>query len=288
MDKSDNGYYLNELIETIKNNLDTIGIVIVTTLSDIDWILPASKYHDFEMMYFIKGDARLNIRGYNLTAKAGDLFLAHNFEPNSCTGSSYTYLSICFSVNDYNNTNKNIYDTIVNCFRNFPGKFSCKDKRYVEGLFFEMIKEYLIRQVDYELDIKLSFLQILISAIRSSSSIREVVPYNYVKYTQVVSEIIVFLSENLQKSYTLAELGEKYNLNPRYLNRIFKNVTSFPIYKYLQRLRIDKAKKLLESSSLSILEIAHESGFESSQCLDRAFIKATHLTPGKYRKMITR
>jgi AraC-like DNA-binding protein len=99
----------------------------------------------------------------------------------------------------------------------------------------------------------------------------------------MVSGIISFLYENMHRNITLEEISVKYGLNPRYLNLIFKNITGYPIFQYLQQLKVEKAKRLLVTTSLKLIDIAAELNLGSSQYLNFIFKKVTGITPLEYR-----
>ena len=66
--------------------------------------------------------------------------------------------------------------------------------------------------------------------------------------------------------------------------RIFKEYTGFTITEYVNTLRIKKATQILETSNLSISDVAAELGFESASYFKRIFKKIMNVTPLKYRK----
>ena len=69
-----------------------------------------------------------------------------------------------------------------------------------------------------------------------------------------------------------------------YMCRIFKEYTGFTITEYVNTLRIKKATQILETSNLSISDVAAELGFESASYFKRIFKKIMNVTPLKYRK----
>ena len=81
--------------------------------------------------------------------------------------------------------------------------------------------------------------------------------------------------------YTMAyELGVSYSQ----LRRIFMELTGENIVVYTNRLRIERAKKMLVQTDKTILEIASETGYNNDQSFNRNFKKFEGLTPGEYRK----
>ena len=66
--------------------------------------------------------------------------------------------------------------------------------------------------------------------------------------------------------------------------RIFKQATGSSYLIYLRALRVEHARKLLTTTSLTIEQVAQECGFCSQHHLIRSFKKVTGQTPGNYRK----
>jgi AraC family transcriptional regulator len=89
--------------------------------------------------------------------------------------------------------------------------------------------------------------------------------------------------ESLQ-AVSLAELAASANLSPFYFARAFKQTTGVPPHHFQQRVRIERAKDLLTSTSLSITEIAFRVGYGSSQTLARVFRRNVGSTPAEYRR----
>lgn len=69
-----------------------------------------------------------------------------------------------------------------------------------------------------------------------------------------------------------------------YLTRIFRTVTGFTVNEYQNICRIKKAQILLRETSLTMTEIAMETGFGSLPYFERVFRKATAQTPMQYKK----
>jgi AraC-like DNA-binding protein len=98
----------------------------------------------------------------------------------------------------------------------------------------------------------------------------------------------MFLYSNYNTKIRLESIGHMVNLNPRYLCTVFRQVTGRTINQYLTEIRIEKAKRLLLYTSLSITEIALETGFSSSQYFSNVFRRAEGIEPSIYRKTRTR
>lgn len=79
-------------------------------------------------------------------------------------------------------------------------------------------------------------------------------------------------------------LAHAAGISEVYFRRLFKESYGVSPGRYLQRVRIEKARALLESTNDSITQIAAASGYSSVYCFCRAFRQQTGSTPGAYRR----
>ena len=101
----------------------------------------------------------------------------------------------------------------------------------------------------------------------------------------VVRQCENWLRENSRDTRAIAHLMETVGLPERTLKRRFKQATGNSLIEYLQNLRIEQAKKMLEQGLLSVEEISVAAGYEDVSFFRRLFKRLTGLTPGAYRRM---
>lgn len=95
-----------------------------------------------------------------------------------------------------------------------------------------------------------------------------------------------YISENIASGVTLSSVAKQFGYNANYFSRYFKQLTGMTFTSYLNRTRIDRACKLLNSQErLSINEVAGLCGFNSSGQFISTFEKLMGITPGAYRKL---
>ena len=99
-------------------------------------------------------------------------------------------------------------------------------------------------------------------------------------------EVRAFLEENLTHDLDINEVARAASLSPFYLTRIFKARYGVPPYRYLIRLRIDRASELLRDSSLTVTQICHRSGFNSLSHFITTFRNHTGMSPSQYRRVV--
>ncbi|BFM09220.1 hypothetical protein GCM10025791_39740 [Halioxenophilus aromaticivorans] len=82
---------------------------------------------------------------------------------------------------------------------------------------------------------------------------------------------------------TIQALAQSFNFSDRNLKRRFQAATGISINQYIQKARVDKAKKLLISREMDVKAIAYEVGYENVSFFIRLFKRSTGVTPTKWR-----
>jgi transcriptional regulator GlxA family with amidase domain len=101
----------------------------------------------------------------------------------------------------------------------------------------------------------------------------------------VVRQCENWLRDNYKDTRAIAHLLETVKLPERTLKRRFKQATGNSLIEYLQNLRIEEAKKLLEQKSLPVDEVSLAAGYEDVSFFRKLFKRLTGVTPGAYRRM---
>lgn len=99
----------------------------------------------------------------------------------------------------------------------------------------------------------------------------------------LIADLKRFLTSNLHRNLTVAEIAAQFLISPSYCNAIFKRETGVPLLKYFTQLRIEKAKEALASEELTLLDAATLVGFNDYGYFARIFKKYTGLTPQQYK-----
>jgi transcriptional regulator GlxA family with amidase domain len=94
-----------------------------------------------------------------------------------------------------------------------------------------------------------------------------------------------WLQQNFRRAGAVARVVAKSGLPERTLKRRFKRATGLALIDYVQNLRIEEAKRLLEQSARAADEISAAVGYEDASFFRRLFKRRTGLTPVAYRRM---
>src|SRR5215469_10514207 len=103
-------------------------------------------------------------------------------------------------------------------------------------------------------------------------------------YAQRIDRVIDYLRGNLDRPVKLAELAQVACFSEFHFHRIFTAVSGETLNNFTNRLRLEKAARLLRYSGQSLTEIALDCGFSSSATFSRAFRSGYDTSPSQYRK----
>ena len=97
-----------------------------------------------------------------------------------------------------------------------------------------------------------------------------------------------WVEQNYQKNPNIKEIAKIFGYNSRYLTTLFRESTGFTLIEYIHKLKLDKSKQLLCTSSLSIKDIAYSAGFDSDKYFMKLFKKFEEMTPSEYRRLYSK
>ncbi|MBM7568493.1 response regulator transcription factor [Paenibacillus sacheonensis] len=98
-----------------------------------------------------------------------------------------------------------------------------------------------------------------------------------------IDKALRYIHDNFHLGISLNNVAETIYLNPSYFSRMFHEEVGEPLSKYLIRIRISKAKELLEQTSLKIYEIADLVGYKDFRHFVKTFKDWEGMTPAQYR-----
>jgi AraC family transcriptional regulator len=104
------------------------------------------------------------------------------------------------------------------------------------------------------------------------------------EYAQRIDRVIDYLRGNLDRPVKLAELAEVACFSEFHFHRIFTAVSGETLNSFTNRLRLEKAARLLRYSGQSLTDIALDCGFSSSATFSRAFRAGYDTSPSQFRK----
>lgn len=106
------------------------------------------------------------------------------------------------------------------------------------------------------------------------------------KYSKLVSHVISYIEENFSmQDICLKTLANQMDISAVHLGRTFKNETGIFFSDYLNRIRIQEAKKMLLETNIKIRDITEKVGFVNTSYFFTVFKKFAGVTPGEIRQV---
>ncbi|MDB4977253.1 MAG: transcriptional regulator containing an amidase domain and an AraC-type DNA-binding domain [Myxococcaceae bacterium] len=99
-----------------------------------------------------------------------------------------------------------------------------------------------------------------------------------------IARLLRWIADNLQRALPIPVLARQAGMSVRNLTRVFVRETGSTPATYIERLRIESARRALELSDASVKQIAAKVGFASSETLHRSFQRTLSVTPMQYRE----
>ena len=125
---------------------------------------------------------------------------------------------------------------------------------------------------------------LLLEVIRSADSS----VYTVTKNQDRILSMLAFIQENYAEKLTLEQIAAAAAVSTRECLRCFRSCIRQSPMEYLMDYRIQAAKKSLETTDLTVTEIALRCGFNSSSYFTKQFHRLSSKTPAAYRKELRR
>ncbi len=107
--------------------------------------------------------------------------------------------------------------------------------------------------------------------------------YQQIDY-EPVKRLIEWIPGHLDEKLTVEVMAEQVSMSPRNFARVFASKTGITPAKFIEKLRLETARRRLEESNLTLEEISAECGTGSADTLRRMFLRHFKTTPADYRR----
>jgi len=102
----------------------------------------------------------------------------------------------------------------------------------------------------------------------------------------LIRKSVHYINQRYNTNLTLENVAAFIGLNPTYFSILFKKEIGLNFSHYINKLRIEQARHLLKTSSMPLVAIAEETGFESQSYFSKVFKKMTGSTPKQFRETL--
>lgn len=247
-----------------------------------DYITQPHHFHNwYEIFIVTKGSCEFSIydKFYKINAGTAMMLQPGVFHYYTSTeGCEYTIIEFTAGyINRYFSNEAS--ELLLNCFASQT--ISLNEKEMPKCIAFCELADNDCAASETDKFIALaSILNILGSAIETSA----IFSINPLKNTiNKLNHITDYISNNYKEINSIDEITKQCYISKSHLYRIFKEQLGISVSSYINNLKINNARELLVSGEMSILEIAVESGFNSTQYFHKIFKEQFGCSPGEYR-----
>jgi transcriptional regulator GlxA family with amidase domain len=100
--------------------------------------------------------------------------------------------------------------------------------------------------------------------------------------SEPLRELQVYMLENLKSNLSVEALADRIGMSPRHFSRVCLRETNMNPGQFVDRMRVEAAQQMIDSSSLGLKEIADQCGFASTDTMRRAFQRIIGITAAEY------
>ncbi|MFP5287568.1 MAG: helix-turn-helix domain-containing protein [Thermoanaerobaculia bacterium] len=104
---------------------------------------------------------------------------------------------------------------------------------------------------------------------------------------RAVERVVDAMRIRLEETLSLEEMAEIAIMSPFHFNRVFRRLTGVPPCQFLSALRLEKAKRLLLTTDISVTDICFQVGYNSLGTFTRRFTELVGLSPQRLRALST-
>lgn len=101
---------------------------------------------------------------------------------------------------------------------------------------------------------------------------------------RITDQVIDYIREHYTEDINRNTLSERFHFSPEYIGKMFRKDIGTSLNDYINSLRVEKAKHLLENTNTKVIDIALEVGFDTLPYFSSVFKKYTGVSPAEFRK----
>ncbi|MCX7842797.1 MAG: AraC family transcriptional regulator [Clostridia bacterium] len=276
------------------NGMDFIIMGIHYTDYDKDWSVKKHKHSFYELHYIVKDCVYTVIKGIENRIEAGQFYLmppylyhSHHQDP----GTSHVGFALRWDFG--NNQGKctkcsrpgSEMDKIVEVLSN-AHSFPVEDK---DGVLIKRFTDFLDMAGcgSKSSELKLAFLLIITCLYNFYSGIKPKVSFdannNSFLENGIVGTAIEFIEDNYVQDIDVNDVAMSVHMSYSHLSRLFKKYTGETINYHINKIRLQKAQKLLSCTDKKVEEVAAEVGFNSVYYFCNTFKKFYGISPKSYK-----
>lgn len=264
------------------------------------WLEPRRVIYDHQLVLVREGTFRIDVADETYVCDAGTFLIIPPIQWETSSNSGTSRGQRCWCHFDWVYRGSWGKTPIMSYFPALPrSEFARKapsfvDPRILYGaipsprLAFDLFERLLQRQIFGDAHEQLASRSILLELLLHllDQGERRVVRERSVQLAEAVRQQLKVAVNSGRSMEPIQRILERMRYSAEHLSRIFHAEYGISPMKYVQALRIDQAKLLLQDTSLSISEIAYRVGMNDAGYFSRLFRKVAGLSPSEFRERL--
>lgn len=230
------------------------------------------NYHNYLLMYVVKGHCEVEFEGEIHRASEHDLILLDCHKPHRYTAKDYLEIIwLHYDGHDADTLYREIFKTV--------GLICPLDEQSeIVATLKEILLLYRNHQKMSEAEFSWKIYRLLCLLLATPAA--AITP----SQQDSINAALDFIDAHLTDEIKLADIAAHINLSVYHFSRLFKMKVGHSPYHYILTARIDRAKTLLKSTSVSVKEIARQVGFNSETNFISTFSNRVGIPPQRFRE----
>lgn len=290
LESSDRMIFYGKYISSTDNYLQNKGIFVQYQKKGIDGDGKLHQHMGYEIYLFHKGNSTMIIGDQVYPLQSGDMFLIPGQVPHIAKpDTEYPYIR---SVIHFLDTHVSmlpcqILEPILKLFQNggLLISWDLSEQHEIEKLISRMDAELKKDEFGGETMAATFLFELLVMAYRKVRTMYKQTQHRHLTQREIyVERILSIINSTYNEDIGLDFIAKSINVNKYYMCHCFKDVTGYTISSYIQKKRMEEAKKLLLISLESITFIGQCVGIRNVSHFSRQFKEHCGMTPSTYRK----
>lgn len=266
--------------------LETRGVYLTTFTNSSTFSRGKGTEDYLRMIYIHSGKGYCVVDGKEYYAVAGNaLFLKEGQKISIYNNPNRTMFVYCIVYNP-EKCREVITDKFINTVFDtpepvmMPGMYLHQLVRIVRGFLGEQVWNYPYK----DFMIRNGALTILATVYRVKTHQFDIASSDEVSARLRVENVLKYIEQHYYDHFTLEEVSYMARMSSRHFSTLLGEITGKTFVNYLNDLRVENARELLEETDMAVSSIAFHTGFEELSSFYRAFKKRYNVPPLQFRK----
>ncbi|MGC6769375.1 AraC family transcriptional regulator [Enterococcus sp. LJL128] len=271
--------------------------LLFRTFINYGWEITYPHWHkEIEFIYCLKGTVNLGADEKIITLQEGELYFFPSAQPHFFLASPdserivFQYDLKIFQENTSRQTNERSLFQLYEQVANHSNEWPTATRKEIIQLFLQVFEEFNKTEEGWQhgivgalYQINRLFFSLPIVHAQKTTSKKSLRSKETLEQLNLAFE---YIEKNYSRELTLESIAGEIGFSPSYFSRFFKKSVGQSFSSYLTDYRLNQAKYILATESLSMNEVADKAGFTSPKTFHHVFKQRVGCSPLKFRKLL--